>query len=79
MQLVSDELVEKGRILHPANVITVEQVAHDITASGFVSGDADKLRVPISHIDTVFGQHPTIGMRLDMLAKPRVRPDMLLA
>ena len=77
-QFVGHELVEKRRILHPATIVAVEQVAHDISTSGFVSGNPDKLRAPIPHIDTVFGQHPPNGMRLDMLAKPRVRPDMLL-
>ena len=69
-QFVGHELVEKRRILHPATIVAVEQVAHDISTSGFVSSNADKLRAPIPHIDTVFGQHPPNGMRLDMLAKP---------
>lgn len=54
-ELVGHQPVEQGRILEPAAVIGLEQVARDDAAGRFIGFGADELRTPVGGADRPFG------------------------
>ena len=53
LKLLVHKPIEKRRILQPAAVIVLEQVAGDVPAGRLIGLDADELRAPVAGITAV--------------------------
>ena len=56
--LLCNEPLQQGRVLQPAAVVGLEQVAQDDAAGRLVVGDADEPRPSVRGAHRVLGQHP---------------------
>src|SRR3546814_2738401 len=63
-QLLDDEPVEQCRILQPAAIVLLEEIAHDDTAGRLVDVDADELRPLVGSVDGAFGKVAAEAMGL---------------
>jgi hypothetical protein len=64
LQLRGDEPVEQRRVLQPAAVVGLEQVAQHDAAGGLVVGDADEPYPPVGGAHRVLGEHAADLVRL---------------
>jgi hypothetical protein len=64
LELLGDEPVEQRRILKPAAIVLVEQIAGDGAARRLIGLDADVLRPLVGCRDGAFGEKPADGIGL---------------
>ena len=78
-ELLGDQPVEQRRILQPAAIVLLEQVAHDDAAGRLIGGEADELRPLVGGADRALGElaADVIGF-LVVGVRERI-PDLLLA
>ena len=79
LQLRGDEPVEQRRVLQPAAVVGLEQVAQHDAAGGLVVGDADEPRPPVGGTHRVLREHPADLVRLPRGHALQRLPHLLLA
>ena len=79
VELLRDEAVEQGRVLQPAAVVRVEQIAQDDAACGLISLDADELRPLVGGAHRALGQHAADLVRLLGIGPLQGLPHLLLA
>ena len=78
-QLFRDQPVEKRRILEPAAVVALEEIAQHDAARSFVGRDAHEQRPPVRGAHRGLGQHPADRVGLLRPAVLDRLPDLLLA
>ena len=79
LQLLGDEPVEQGRVLQPAAVVGLEEVAQDDAAGRLVGLDADELRPLVGGAHGALGQHPADLVGLPGVGALQGLPHLLLA
>src|SRR5712671_2937343 len=77
LELLGDETVEQRRILKPAAIVLVEQIAGDAAASRLIRFDADELRPLVGALNGAFGEKTPDGIRLLVEALRQAIPDLL--
>ena len=77
-QLVGDQAIEQRRILQPAAVVILEEIAQHAAAVGFIGIDADEYGPLVGCADGGLGQHAPdlVGFPLPAIANRL--PDLLL-
>jgi hypothetical protein len=78
LKLIGDQPVEEGRVLEPAAVITLEEIAQDDTARRLIGIDTHEDRATIRGPDRGLGQHPPDGVGLLVPRVLHCVPDLHL-
>ena len=78
VELLRHEAVEQGRVLQPAAVVRVEQIAQDEAAFGLIGFDANELRPLVGGAHRALGQHAADLMRLLGIRPLQRLPHLLL-
>lgn len=76
--LQTHQPIEQHRILQPAAIILLEEIAQDAAASLFIGIDANEHRPLVRGADRGFGQQAADGIGLFLLAVPNRIPDLFL-
>ena len=79
VELLRDKPVEQGRVLQPAAVVGVEQIAQDDAARVLIGFDANELRPLVGGAHRALGQHAADLMRLLGIGPLQGLPHLLLA
>ena len=78
VELLCDKPVEQGRVLQPAAVVGVEQVAQDRPAGGLIRLDANELRALVGGAHRALGEHAADLVRLLGAGPLQGLPHLLL-
>ena len=76
LQLLVRQPVEQRRVLQPAAIVVLEQVAQHDAAGRLIGRDADELRPPVAGADCAFGQ--LAADEVGRLVVAEGAPDLLL-
>ena len=79
VELLRDEAVEQGRVLQPAAVVRVEQIAQDEAAFRLIGFDTNELRPLVGPAHRALGQHAADLVRLLGIGPLQGLPHLLLA
>ena len=79
VELLHDQPVEQGRVLQPAAIVGVEQIAQDEAASRLIGFDADELRPLVGSAHRAFRQHAADLVGLLGIGPLQRLPHLLLA
>ena len=78
-ELLGDEPVEQRRVLEPAAIVVLEQIARDDAAGRLVGVKSDKLRPLVGGADRALGELAADVIRLLVVGPRKAVPDLLLA
>ncbi len=78
LELLGHQPIEQRRILQPAAIVMLEEVAHDHAAGGFVDVHADELRAAVGGPDCALGELATDQIGLLVVGARDGVPDLLL-
>ena len=79
LELLDDQPIEQRRILQPAAIVMLEEVAQDHAAGGFVDIHPDELRAPVRRPDRALGELAADQIRLLVVGARYGVPDLFLA
>ena len=79
LELLDDQPIEQRRILQPAAIVMLEEVAHDHAAGGFVDVHADEPRAAVGGPDRALGELAADQIRLLVVGARYGVPDLFLA
>ena len=79
LELLDHQPIEQRRILQPAAIVMLEEVAHDHAAGGLVDVDADEPRAPVGGADRALGELAADQIGLLVVGARYGVPDLFLA
>ena len=79
LELLDDQAVEQGRVLEPAAIVMLEQVAQHDATGRFIGVDADEPRALVGGADRAFGKLAADVIRLLVVGASERFPNLLLA